>query len=78
MNFIKIKDDYINLDKVTEINVSKHEVMFVFPSPADGAFISYQDISRETTYGERQLTTEELEHLKERVEYAVLNHQTSI
>lgn len=75
MNFIKIKDDYINLDSVTEINVSEHEVMFVFPGSDDGVSIGYRDDKQEPTYGERQLTTEALQQLKDRIEYAVLNNQ---
>ncbi len=64
MNFIKIKDDYINLNNVADIRIFKHGVMFVFVSPAGNAWICYKDSKVKSKYHNRELTTEELEQLK--------------
>ncbi len=62
MNFIKIKDDYINLGNVTDIRISEHEVMFFLA--IEDVFIRYQDYTQDENYRNRKLTTEELEQLK--------------
>lgn len=67
MNFIKIKDDYINLDNVTDIRVSEHSVIFYY-AVLDEVSCEYQDETDDNNYYTRPLTTEELQQLKERVQ----------
>ncbi len=67
MNFIKIKDDYINLDNVNDIRISEHEVFFTFNGPDDETFICYRDNAERLICSYRKLTTEELEQLKWRI-----------
>ncbi len=67
MNFIKIKDDYINLDNVNDIRVYEHTISFTFASPYEETFIWYSDEVERPDYNNRKLTTVELEQLKERI-----------
>ena len=64
MNFIKVKDDYINLDSVINISITDHDITFVFPGLQEDTCFVYHDNREENHYANRKLTTEELEQLK--------------